>query len=379
MSEITLNPRSRLRKASDWFGWYDDFRGYAHLLRVWEYVDVDGTRELEHDELKIPTLELARERLLARAQKQSTMGPTPTPESSEAQTPADDTPTSQKEPTMEEIRKAYLLMKDEYVIRSQALNEAVNHIFQLEDWVVNTVSPKVYHAARARRRRDTNICRDIVRSLREILLGPTKTIREMNVAARYCNILEAAKRPGVNAERWMLDFWVAFGYAREADIAEIKGVQALYNFLDAIGTRIEPGWAAEKRVEIRLADGLGKPIPELEELVRAIDIFIINDSMRRGIARTCPKLAAAENGAEEKSERSRGRSRGCPCGKPRHYWEPVDCYTVKQALFGNESRCRASEKQLKRVRELLDKPKWARLKDQLTTKWGGPIRPEQCS
>lgn len=371
MSEIILNPYPKLRGASNWLEWYYEFRGYAKLLSVWEYVDVDGTREPEHDEPKIPTLELARERLLACAQKQGTKGLTPTLGSSEAQTPANDTPTSLEEPTMEEIRKAYLLMKDEYDIRSQALNQAVNRISQLQRWVSSTVNPKVYDAARAKTQQDTNICRATLRALRDILLGPTETIRQMNAAAKYRSVLEAAKRPGVNPQRWILDFYAAFRYAQETDIAEIKDVRALYNFLDAIGTRIRPMWAERKREEIMIAVELGKPIPELEELVKFAEVHIIEDHILENDPEypfsATPKLAAAENSAEEKSERSRRQSKKCPCGKPRHYWEPVDCYTVKQAFFGNESRCRASEKQLKKVRELLDKPKWAGLKDQLIT------------
>lgn len=202
MPEISLDSYLKLTGAGNWHTWFEEFKGYATLNGIWKYVDPDGTREPEHDAPEPLTFERARERLLERAQKLSAKGTTPTPESSQAQMPTGDTPTSVREPTQDEIDREYNRLKDEFLIHSQAQTEAVNCITNLQRWVTAAVDPKIYDTARTKKKFDTNVCRDTVRALRD-QLAPTDTRCQTLAANRYCDVLEAAKRSGVNPQRWI--------------------------------------------------------------------------------------------------------------------------------------------------------------------------------
>ncbi|KAL2148228.1 hypothetical protein VTH82DRAFT_3945 [Thermothelomyces myriococcoides] len=233
MPEISLDSYLKLTGAGNWHTWFEEFKGYATLNGIWKYVDPDGTREPEHDAPEPLTFERARERLLERAQKLSAKGTTPTPESSQAQMPTGDTPTSVREPTQDEIDREYNRLKDEFLIHSQAQTEAVNCITNLQRWVTAAVDPKIYDTARTKKKFDTN------------------------------------------------DFNVTFKYAQQNKIMEIQGTRALEKFLEAIGTRLEPEWAVQMKREIKLAEGHGKPIPTLEELAKSAKILITNENTVR--------------------------------------------------------------------------------------------------
>ncbi|KAL2184476.1 hypothetical protein L209DRAFT_757964 [Thermothelomyces heterothallicus CBS 203.75] len=270
MSEIPVDTSTRLTGPISWNSWYIKLQSRAKSAGIWGFVDPDGDREPDLEDPQRPTREQARDNLILASQEQLPEGLSPS-------TSADLMPSDAA------VMAEFARLQDSFYKDIAHAADVRKRMGQLQRWLAHTVDPKLYKAAKARRKKDVNLIRGIIQALRSMLTLSVGTLHTM-VAAQYMASLDAAKRSGVNPQRWIRDFNVAFKRASEHNILEVQGARGIYAFLDAIAVRIQPTWAANERLEIQLADGMGQPLPELSTLVRMAEILINNDA-QRGVSR----------------------------------------------------------------------------------------------
>ncbi|KAG5912907.1 hypothetical protein E4U61_007656 [Claviceps capensis] len=120
---------------------------------------------------------------------------------------------------------------------------------QIQLWISACVESNAYNTITSRLTTDTGksdfSLRQPVKALKK-KFSPGDYILKASLSSQYKALLQDAHRANTNPDRW-LDAWVTL-YPRASRVKnpELKGPNAVRDFLSAVGNRFEPDWALSK-------------------------------------------------------------------------------------------------------------------------------------
>jgi len=92
--------------------------------------------------------------------------------------------------------------------------------------------------------------------------------------------------------------------------------------------------------------------------------------------------AFREQGGSNGKPKGSGRGHNCPCVLKKHPWEPVNCNALHFAYTGEVSpnappyaKKVLDKTEVDKLWSILNTQKFAKLREELKTKWGEPKRP----
>jgi hypothetical protein len=301
-------------------------------------------------------------------------------------------------PSQDELEKAY----DREIKRQlvQAPNNALKaaDIQKIWEWIQKTVSSDVLSTHMVGLvDSGTFTIREIVRAIKADL-SPSKSSEVTVIRANYRSHLKKARKTGIKPHLWYRDFYKIFMQARAQNIPDINGFIGIDDFLQAVSTRIAPGWAQTKRQQIIEQDTLGKPLPSLEEISKTLGALLYASELLdvSGGAPIFATLAGAATGDQTLPENPKPdasqnstttkKTYECPCRKgnsfKHHTWEPLNCRALRYAYTGVKDpllKRDLTESDLQAIRDRLRGNKFKNVLKQLEKEEGRLKEPNQTS
>ncbi|KAG6229165.1 hypothetical protein E4U26_000510 [Claviceps purpurea] len=155
------------------------------------------------------------------------------PETRQARTPGEQTP------TMLEAVQFYDVIHQE-ACRKYKTEEAKQTV--IYKWIASTVNPSLHQSTLEQIRKETGKREVSLRKIAKTLKGsffPGMMIMTAEISTVYVNHL-AEKLANTHPDKW----------AKTYDINEIKGPNAIRDFIHAVGTQFDPTWARAKLVKM---------------------------------------------------------------------------------------------------------------------------------
>lgn len=289
-----------------------------------------------------------------------------------------DMPTEPPEPDAEAAQKE---LNEQ--LKGWSENSAVTTIFATRhqavwNWINRTVDSSLLASAQVKIVSQGNATlQAVIRALRDHL-APSKSSAQTTAAEEYRATLAKARTGGIDPLKWHAQWHRAFLRAQAYDLAEVNGVLAAKDFLNAVGQRMAPDWASRALQDLIRDDELGRNSLTLEELGAW---FIAvghegNNRTTRGPAMftTLEEPPAPAQRARRRKDRT---THDCPCRsdeRPKHVWVPTDCVVLEQATKGSSDHAHRlgydalTPKEVSEIRERLQLPKWAELRTRLSQK-----------
>ncbi|KAG6312901.1 hypothetical protein E4U22_001437, partial [Claviceps purpurea] len=110
--------------------------------------------------------------------------------------------------------------------------------------------------------------RELVTYLRD-KFAPNATNIRTGILKKYNQHLEEAKRANISFDTWVAQWGVLYHKAMSANVSEVKGIEGIESFIDAIGARFDPDWARATTRETAAKDYE----PEDDSLPKLVDDY----------------------------------------------------------------------------------------------------------
>ncbi|KAG6220021.1 hypothetical protein E4U26_006970, partial [Claviceps purpurea] len=196
-------------------------------------------------------------------------------------------------------------------------------------------------------------------------------------ATQYKELLNDARWANTSPDTWMEKWNTVYQKAVRQNINEIKGINAIQDFIQAVGTQFEPTWAEAKKVKLveynnHLPDTvtLKSVAEEFMRYRKATRIFDHNHG--KGIHATLGNQSSKPN--KETATKGTQKSINCPCGFV-HTWNPQLCRTLRYAITGELiNKKRTPTKDLcEKIKQRYESPKWETLRTIISNEgWDKP-------
>ncbi|KAG6125035.1 hypothetical protein E4U38_007974 [Claviceps purpurea] len=186
-------------------------------------------------------------------------------------------------------------------------------------------------------------------------------------AIQFYNIVhqEACRKfKAQEAKELALHKWIASTAVRH-DINEIKGANAIHDFIQAVGAKFEPTWAEAKKVKLV---EYNNDIPAEFTLKSVSDEFMRYRKATRVYDKDTPKgvhatLGTRSDTSTKQDNGSKSKGADCPCGFV-HQYKPQQCRTLLYAITGElVNKKKTPQKELcAKIKQRYDSPKWETLR-----------------
>ncbi|KAG6141547.1 hypothetical protein E4U38_006665 [Claviceps purpurea] len=166
------------------------------------------------------------------------------PETRQARTPGEQTP------TMLEAVQFYDVIHQE-ACRKYKTEEAKQTV--IYKWIASTVNPSLHQSTLKQIRKETGKREVSLRKIAKTLKGsfsPGMMIMTAEISTVYVNHLAEAKLANTHPDKWVEKWYTVYQKAKTYDINEIKGPNAIRDFIHAVGTQFDPTWARAKLVKM---------------------------------------------------------------------------------------------------------------------------------
>ncbi|KAF1935040.1 hypothetical protein EJ02DRAFT_416381, partial [Clathrospora elynae] len=196
-------------------------------------------------------------------------------------------------------------------------------------WVNATVDPQLLAPAMmtlVEQKKST--LQALIKALRTEL-APTSISTINLVRAQYRAHLQKAKQGRVNPESWYAEWHSLYAKAKAYKIADIEGLLAVQDFLDALAPKLSPEWARTMHQSVVQSEVLGITPLTLHEVAKIFSALLQEHKLRASNQST-GIFATLGNPAPEPS--ASNPKRPCPCGK--HKWPATECRKLQTALTG---------------------------------------------
>ncbi|KAG9376279.1 hypothetical protein A1F94_012826 [Pyrenophora tritici-repentis] len=291
-------PNVILHAHKDWHLWFPLLEKHSRDRGVWEYIDPD-----------VDTLMPAIESL-------EPVYPAIPPEPVKPTTPTSE-PTPEYQVSLEEYnhkKAAYQLAVKNHeedvrvykVLCNQWVRKA-SKIANINEWINRTVSQDLLLPITMQLLRGTSTPQAVVRELKK--------------------------------HKWFNDWQALYAKAQAFELHEVRGDLAVTDFLDALAAKIAPDWARNLRQTITTASAMGQPTMSLDDVARVFNLTM-QEHEAGGKGRSTGVFSTFGGESAPSGGNSGGSTGGprkyCPCkpGKPSHYWEPIKCRRLQQAITG---------------------------------------------
>lgn len=243
------------------------------------------------------------------------------------------------------------------------------------NWVNRTVEPSLLASAQVKILKKGNpSLQGVIRALRDHL-APSESSAQTSAAEEYRATLAKARGGGIDPLKWHAQWHRAFLRAQAYDLGEVTGVLAAKDFLNAVGARMAPDWAARALGDLVRDDELGRSTLSLEELGTWF-AAVGHESSNRSSKGPAIFSTLQEQPTPDQRVQPSGSSKWfeCPCRpneRKRHRWQPTECANLEQATRGHSDLARKlghdslTPAQASEIRKRLEQSKWANLRKQL--------------
>ncbi|KAG6114338.1 hypothetical protein E4U13_003389 [Claviceps humidiphila] len=123
----------------------------------------------------------------------------------------------------------------------------------LHKWIASTVDPSLHSSTLETIRTETGrrqvTLREITKKLKDSF-SPGLMVLKAETSTMYKDILDEARWASTSPDKWMEKWNTIYQKALRHDINEIKGANAIHDFIQAVGTKFEPTWAEAKKVKL---------------------------------------------------------------------------------------------------------------------------------
>ncbi|KAG6300568.1 hypothetical protein E4U09_006653 [Claviceps aff. purpurea] len=217
-------PGIKLSSVEHWSRWYEVLKQTAEGYNVWHKVD--------------PDMDTAEDDLLLEPEM---------PGESVLEQYIEDRTTEDHTPTMLEAIQYHHVLHIEACRKhkSQETKELAIH-----KWIAITVNPSLHSSTLETIRAETGRRQVSLREITKKLKGsfsPGSMVLTAETATQYKELLNDARWANTNPDKWIENWNTVYQKAVRQDINEIKGANAIQDFIQAVGAQFEPTWAEAKR------------------------------------------------------------------------------------------------------------------------------------
>ncbi|KAG6289695.1 hypothetical protein E4U46_002360 [Claviceps purpurea] len=276
-----------------------------------------------------------------------------------------DRTTENHTPTMLEAIQFYNVVHKEACRKFKA-QEAKE--LALHKWIASTVNPSLHSSTletiRAETERRQVTLREITKKLKDSF-SPGLMIIKAETSTMYKDILDEARWANTSPDKWIEKWNTTYQKAVRHDINEIKGANAIHDFIQAVGAKFEPTWAEAKKVKLV---EYNNDIPAEFTLKSVSDEFMRYRKATRVYDKDTPKgvhatLGTRSDTSTKQDNGSKSKGADCPCGFVYQY-KPQQCRTLLYAITGElVNKKKTPQKELcAKIKQRYDSPKWETLR-----------------
>ncbi|KAG6269174.1 hypothetical protein E4U48_004375 [Claviceps purpurea] len=233
--------------------------------------------------------------------------------------------------TLHDAIQYHLMLYQEQVRRykEQESKERTIH-----SWMASTVLPSVHASVLAKIRKDATTSHVTPRQVAKELkarFAQDSVVSSAATSSRYKDLLQQAHMANVEPKRWIADWNVIYQKGISQDILEVKGPNAIRDFLRAMGARFEPAWAHGKLAKLVEYNGT---IPSTFTLtVTGLAEEFMRYRRATRVFDTRDNSVNATLGTQTSNNTNNPKPKGCPCNT-FHKWQPHQCLAVYHAVTG---------------------------------------------
>ncbi|KAG6199118.1 hypothetical protein E4U35_006842 [Claviceps purpurea] len=215
----------KLSSVSHWGEWYDTLQTVCDSQLVWHKVDPEIPSTKENDFFVTPVMMTAEECFeVFCAQTKDKV--------------ADEYPN--RKTALDYYYNEFEAKRDIVMVKQSRLHA-------VRGWIATTVDPNVHRIAireirkkLGRRPADDDADETDDVSVREIVVYLRN---RTGILKKYNQHLEEAKRANTSFDNWIAQWNVLYHKAMVEDVGEVKGIEGIESFVDAISVRFDPDWA----------------------------------------------------------------------------------------------------------------------------------------
>ncbi|KAG6237380.1 hypothetical protein E4U25_002738 [Claviceps purpurea] len=215
----------------------------------------------------------------------------------------------------------------------------------VHSWMASTVLPSVHASVLAKIRKDATTSHVTPRQVAKELkarFAQDSVVSSAATSSRYKDLLQQAHMANVEPKRWIADWYVIYQKGISQDILEVKGPNAIRDFLRAL---------VEYNGTIPSTFTLTGLAEEFMRYRRATRVFDTRDNS-----------VNATLGTQTSNNTNNPKPKGCPCNT-FHKWQPHQCLAVYHAVTGQPV---ADIKPMSKgacthIKQQYDSPKWEHL------------------
>lgn len=371
-----------LKKQSQWPDWYTRFEYEANTRGIWVYCNPDGADQAN------PTLSPPTPPIYHGRAPSSIDTPLASTEASSS--------SSSTMPMMpviapmlsSEAHQAFVLENRIYSQNYQVWTTLCTHYRVLETFVRTTTDPAILGLITKKLvlKKDFSL-QAIVRSLRDHY-APHGWSVQAQVRREYQEMLNKARRGGVNPITWYSEWENAYLRARTYDIPDVSGTLAIEDFLQAVSAKMAPTWGRTEHAKLL---GEDTPSRSLEDYGLWFHRLAESDAQAQKGQGIFATLGGRSDDATQSkdttvkspskiSSPTDGIKAKCPCQNPNypireatHRWAPQECFFLEFALTGSSNGARRPGKeQISAIKNRLNQKEWTQLRKDLQEKgWLG--------
>ncbi|KAG6323086.1 hypothetical protein E4U44_002895 [Claviceps purpurea] len=324
-----------LSSVDHWDDWIEALQSFAEGQGFWSEVNPDNP--------ELPADALVQPRVATSVECQEFIS-------------KESTPTNPV--TLHDAIQYHLMLYQEQVRRykEQESKERTIH-----SWMASTVLPSVHASVLAKIRKDATTSHVTPRQVAKELkarFAQDPVVSSAATSSRYKDLLQQAHMANVEPERWIADWNAIYQKGISQDILEVKGPNAIRDFLRAVGARFEPAWAHGKLAKLVEYNGT---IPSTFTLTGLAEEFMRYRRATR-VFDARDNSVNATLGTQTSNNTNNPKPKGCPCNT-FHKWQPHQCLAVYHAVTGQPV---ADIKPMSKgacthIKQQYDSPKWEHL------------------
>ncbi|KAG6208858.1 hypothetical protein E4U34_007759, partial [Claviceps purpurea] len=345
-----------LSSVDHWDDWIEALQSFAEGQGFWSEVNPDNP--------EVPADALVQPRVATSVECQEFIS-------------KESTPTNPV--TLHDAIQYHLMLYQEQVRRykEQELKERTVH-----SWMASTVLPSVHASVLAKIRKDNTTSHVTPRQVTKELkarFAQDPVVSSAATSSRYKDHLHQAQMANVEPERWIADWNVIYQKGISQDIVEVKGPNAIRDFLRAVGARFEPAWAHGKLAKLVEYNGT---IPNTFTLTGLAEEFMrYRRATRVFDTRDNSVNATLGTQTSNNSNRQKPKGCGCPCNVV-HTWQPLQCRTLYHVVTGQpvSNMKPISKGAFNHIKQQYENPKWDQLRARIRKDgWQVDVRPAPAS
>ncbi|KAG6285122.1 hypothetical protein E4U46_006185 [Claviceps purpurea] len=127
----------------------------------------------------------------------------------------------------------------------------------LHKWIASSVNPSLHSSTLEAIRTETGRRKVTLREIRKKLkasFSPGLMALKAETSTMYKDLLEEARWASTSPDKWIEKWNTTFQKAVRHDTNEIKGANAIHDFIQAVGAKFEPTWAEARRRKVILRE-----------------------------------------------------------------------------------------------------------------------------